>query len=284
MIEMVLIQGVIERGLIFSLVVIGVYLARCFLKFDNLAIEGAFGLGGAVTAWLLHAGFHPGLMFLAVGGVGVLVGIITSWLHTVLKLNSLLSGIIVTGAAFSCILKIAGSTLSLANSSTLFTLLGITYGSYVLFLMLAGINVILLVALRWFLTTQVGLLLQAAGTAPQVVTSLGKNVRGYITLGLIFSNTLAALAGSLFVQYVGYFSIWASVGVLIIGLVGMLLAGVINNGLTGALIGGSIVYQALIALTFELHIDPEWNKGITALLMILLIVAKRLMIKEHNPW
>jgi len=38
---------------------------------------------------------------------------------------------------------------------------------------------------------------------------------------------------------------------------------------------GAILYQAILAATFEFNVDPEWNKLITALLIILMIAAKK---------
>lgn len=99
-------------------------------------------------------------------------------------------------------------------------------------------------------------------------------------LGLAISNTLAALSGALFVQYAGYFSIWASVGVLIIGLAGMILAQALSNNFGIALLVGSIAYQAIIALTFELQLDQDWNKLITASLIVILIMLKQWLPKK----
>jgi len=50
-------QGIIERGLIFGIIVAAVYLASRLINFDNLAVEGAFGLGGAITAYLILSKF-----------------------------------------------------------------------------------------------------------------------------------------------------------------------------------------------------------------------------------
>jgi putative ABC transport system permease protein len=49
---------VIMQGLIYSLVVMGVYLSSRVLKFDDLTTEGSFGYGGAITAVLISIGMQ----------------------------------------------------------------------------------------------------------------------------------------------------------------------------------------------------------------------------------
>jgi putative ABC transport system permease protein len=134
--------------------------------------------------------------------------------------------------------------------------------------------------LTLLLKSEIGFLLHAVGDNPQMLTNVGKSVHFYVILGLVLSNTLAALSGSLFVQYVGYFSIWSSVGILIIGLAGMMLAQAISTEFGLALLAGSIIYQAIIALTFELQLDQDWNRLITALLIVLMILLKQSIHKK----
>ena len=267
-------QGIVERGLIFGLIVAAVYIASRLIHFDNLAIEGAFGLGGAITALLLshnlNAWFSLGIAIV----LGALSGVVTALLTTKLKLNNLISGIVVTTGLFSIALKIAGSNMTFARTSTVFSYLS-ALGSYQTLLMLIVICCVTIRLIQWLLVTEVGYVLHAAGSTPQMVTNIGKSVDRYIMLGLSISNALAALGGALFVQYTGYFSIWASVGVLIIGLAGMILSHVLSDRFELALIVGSCIYQAIIALTFELQMDQDWNKLVTALLIIVLIALKQ---------
>ncbi len=273
-------QSIIERGLIFGIIVAGVYLASRLIKFDNLAVEGAFGIGGALTALLLSYGTNPWIGLLGAALVGALSGIATGLLNTKLKLNNLISGIVVTTGLFSITLKTAGSNMGFAGKSTIFTVLPAFLAPYQALIVLTILCIVLFSFINWFLTTEVGFLLRAVGDTPQMLTNVGKNIDGYIILGLTLSNTLAALSGALFVQYTGYFSIWTSVGVLIIGLAGMILAETLSANFGAALLIGAIAYQAIIALTFELQLDQDWNKLITALLIVVLIVIKQWLHKK----
>ena len=281
MIELLhMLQGVIERGLIFSCMAASVYIAARLINFDNLAVEGAFGLGGAVTAYLLICGFNPWISFMGAAVIGGLSGVVTGLLHTKLHLNKLMSGIVVTTGLFSISLKIAGSNLTLGNRATIFTKMSKIIGSYSALSVLLLCSFILFTLIIWFLKTEVGYLLRAAGDTPQMLANIGKSVDFYIIMGLTISNMLAAISGSLFVQYSGYFSIWASVGVLIIGLAGMILAQTMSSQFGIALIVGSVAYQAILALTFELQFDQNWNKLITAVLIVILIVINQSVNKK----
>jgi len=275
MLELIqILQGIIERGLIFGLVVAAVYLTSRIINFDNLAIEGAFGIGGAVSAILLSWNLNPWLALICALLAGAISGIITGLLNTKLKLNNLISGIVVSTGLFSITLKIAGSNLGLNGKKTILNYLPAFFAPYQNLLLLTLLCALIFLIIKWFLKTEVGYLFQTVGNYPQMLTNVGKSVNFYITLGLILSNSLAALSGALFVQYTGYFSIWSSVGVLIIGLAGMILAQTFNKDFGFSLVIGAIAYQAIIALTFELQIDQDWNKLITAILIILLIVIK----------
>src|SRR3989339_211187 len=122
MIELLhMLQGVVERGLIFSCMAASVYIAARLINFDNLAVEGAFGLGGAITAYLLLAGFNPWISFFGAIVAGVLSGIMTGLLYTKLHVNKLMSGIVVTTGLFSIALKIAGSNMTLGSRTTIFS-------------------------------------------------------------------------------------------------------------------------------------------------------------------
>jgi len=272
-------QGIIERGLIFGLVVASVYIASRLINFDNLSVEGSFGLGGALSAVLVAGGVNPWLALLCAAFAGIVSGIITALLNTKLQLNNLISGIVVTTGLFSITLKAAGSNLSLSGKTTIFNAMPswlMPYQSLVV-LMIISIFIFTLIEL---LITEVGFLLRAVGDTPQMLTNVGKSIDRYTMFGLALSNMLAALSGAIFVQYTGYFSIWASLGILIIGLAGMIIAETLSPSFGISLIAGSIAYQTIIAMTFELQLNQDWNKLITAVLIVLLIVIRQWLYKK----
>ncbi len=271
-----LLQGIIERGLIYSLVVIAVYLTSRIIKFDDLTVEGSFGIGGALAAFCLLFHLHPMVALPIIMGAGALSGFATGMLHAKLNINNLISGIVVTTGLFSITLAIAGSNASIIGMATLFDLLPLPASlvTYKFLVVLIALNIIAVSSMRWLLNTEAGFLIQAVGDNPQMLTNLGKNIKAYKVTALVLANTLTALAGGLFVQYVGYFSIWGNVGILVSALAGLILAEILSTALDSSLIIGSIMYQAIIAMTFELQVPQEWNKLITAGLIVALLIIK----------
>lgn len=275
-----IIQGIVERGLIFGLVVAAVYIASRLISFDNLSVEGAFGLGGALSALLIAKGLNPWLALLCAAFAGIISGIATAVLNTKLKLNNLISGIVVTTGLFSITLKTAGSNMTLSNKATVFNTMPASLAPFQSLIVLIVACTIMFALIDWLLTTEIGFLLRAVGDTPQMLTNVGKSVDGYRMFGLALSNMLAAMSGALFIQYTGYFSIWASLGILIIGLAGMIIAETFSPSFGLSLIAGSIAYQTIIAMTFELQLNQDWNKLITAILIVLLIVIKQMLTKK----
>lgn len=270
--------SIIERGLIFAIVIMGMYITSRILRFDDLTLEGSFGLGGALTATCLTYGIHPISSIIIAICSGAVAGALTTLLHTQLQFNQLMSGVIVTTALFSVSLKVSGANKPLLGG-TLFTLVPFSFATLTIITVIA---IALLYAISWFLNTEMGYVLRATGANQQMVRMLGKKVNIYILLGLALSNMLNALAGSLFVQYVGFFSIWNNIGVLIIALAGLILAETFNTAFGPALLIGSFLYQAIIVATFELQLDQDWNKMITALLIIALIAWKKWQYHPHG--
>lgn len=262
---------VILQGLIYSFVVMGVYLSSRVIRFDDLTTEGSFGLGGAITALLIVLGTSSWLTLpLAMLG-GALAGIITGALHTKMKMNNLISGLVVTTALFSICLKLAKSNLALPMNGSIFAAVPNTSFALVILGLLAAL---VYLGLRIFLSSEVGLLFKAVGSNPQMVISLGKNVESYKILGLALANSLTALAGSLFVQWNGFFSITGNVGTLVTGLAGLILAEMIKPKFGIVLIIGAILYQAIFAITIEFQLEPMWNNLIKAALIVVLIQLK----------
>ena len=257
------------QGLIYSLVVMGVYLSSRVIKFDDLTTEGSFGLGGALTALCIVLGLSAWYTIpLAMLG-GAMAGALTGILHTKCRMNNLISGLVVTCALFSVCLKLASSNLPLPDGGSIFPenpLLSLSLLTVIVMGIYMGI--------RRLLRSELGLLFIAVGSNPQIVTSLGKNVDSYKIAGLSIANSLTALGGALFVQWSGFFSITGNIGTLITAIAGLILAEMIKTKWAISLILGSILYQAIFAITIEFELQPIWNNLIKAVLIVLFILLR----------
>ena len=124
--------------------------------------------------------------------------------------------------------------------------------------------------------TESGFILRSTGVNEQFVTSLGKSVHFYIIISLILANSLSAFAGGIFVQYSGFFSVFGNVGTLIAALAGCMIAELFSKNMFLMAIVGSIIYQFIIAITIELQVEPSWQKLITGLLIVAILVMKKI--------
>ena len=264
----------ITLGLIFGLVTLGTWLTSRVISFDDLSIEGSFCFGGAITAQLLVM-HMPAMLIIPIALMaGALAGVLTTILHNALEINNLLCGILTTQILFTLSLVIASANLPLMHITTLFTPpMGISqewWPVHILLIIVIGA----VIGVRWLLSTHIGLLIQALGSNKQLIISLGKRPALFEGIALGLANAFAALAGALFVQMTGFFSIWSSAGVMIISLASLMLGQLISKRLL-ALVAGIIALQFIVALAFEFNMPPELHKLISAALIIVFTIISR---------
>ena len=68
---------IVEQGLIYGILALGVYITYRILDFPDLTVDGSFPLGAAVTAALITRGVNPYLTLPLSFAAGVLAGICT---------------------------------------------------------------------------------------------------------------------------------------------------------------------------------------------------------------
>jgi len=57
--------SILEQGLIFAIIAMGVYITYKILDFPDLSVDGTYPLGAAITASLITAGINPIVAMLA---------------------------------------------------------------------------------------------------------------------------------------------------------------------------------------------------------------------------
>lgn len=249
--------GVIELGLIFGFVAIGVYLSLKVLDFPDLSVDGTFPLGAATCAALIVGGVHPLLATIAAVIVGGAAGLVTAWLSTHLKFMNLLSGILVMTALYSVNLRIMGRpNIPLLGESTIFeefflplkTPLGFLWRALPILILIS----LLAYALNFFLKTDIGLALRATGNNARMARAQGINDKAMVSLGLCLANGFVALGGAIFAQVSGYADVTMGVGTIIIGLAAVIIGEAImpvrkiSHAIIACIIG-AILYRFVIA-------------------------------------
>lgn len=99
----------IKLGLIFSIMVMGVYITYKILDFPDLTVDGSFPLGGFLFAYaVISFNLHPFYAILVSGIGGMLAGYVTALFHIKFKINKLLSGILTMSGLYSINARILG--------------------------------------------------------------------------------------------------------------------------------------------------------------------------------
>jgi len=281
--------GAVEQGLVYGIMVIGVYLTFRILDFPDLTVDGSLPLGAAISAVAITSGYNPylSLVFAAMGGF--LAGVVTAVLNTKFKILHLLASILTMIALYSINIRImAGPNIALLGVDTVFdavTAFGVPayYSGLLIFGLFAVCTVLLIV---WFLGTELGQAMLATGDNPQMVTSLGVNTHTIIILGVGISNGLVALSGALVAQNQGAADVGMGIGTIVAGLASVIIGETvfgsknIARAFTAALLG-SIVYRLAIALALGMEIggfsfNPSDLNLITAILVISALIAPNL--------
>lgn len=282
---MSILLGILEEGLIYAILALGVYITYSILDFPDLSVDSTFPLGSAVTAALLTAGVPAPAALAAAFLGGVLAGTITGLIHVKLKVVDLLSGIIVMTGLYSINLQIAGgANLAFFGSSTIFDnsltapLWASPAGDFtVVFISLIAVILVKLL-LDAYLKTRSGYLLRAAGDNDTLVTSLAKDKGTVKIIGLALANGLVALSGSIYCQKQGFFEISTGTGSMVIGLASVIIGTKLFRRAsfmktTTAVIIGSVLYKACIAAAMALGIFPtSYMKFLTAALFLIILV------------
>ena len=293
---MSIIIGVIEEGLIYAIMALGLYITYKILDFPDLSVDGTFPMGAAVTAMLILKGVHPALTLVLSFAAGLLAGCITGLIHVKLKVRDLLSGIIMMTALYSINLRIAGkANLPIFSKETIFenacleSVVPAALDPYLVSIILFVIVLVCKILLDLFLKTRAGYLLRAVGDNEVLVTSLAKDKGMVKILGLALANGFVALAGCVYCQQKGFFEVSTGTGTMVIGLASVIIGTKLLKRFhsvkaTTAVIFGSIVYKACVSLAIALGMAASDLKLITAVLFLIILVAsnrKERKVKAH---
>lgn len=262
----------IELGLIYSLMVLGLFISYRILNIPDLTVDGSFTLGAAVAVVATLAG-HPVLGLLLAALAGAAAGFVTALLQTRMKIQPILAGIITMTALYSINLMVMDNkaNLPLAQGESIYhNLPGMLLSG------LAAIGVAAVLVL--FLQTPAGLAVRATGDNEAMVRSSSINADRMKMAGLSIANACVALSGALIAHYNCYAEVRMGIGMVVIGLasliVGEIAVGLLvrrTNILSGAVaaIVGSVLYRLIIAQALEWNFSSSSLKLITAIIVAL---------------
>lgn len=275
--------GAVSQGILWGIMVLGVYITYKLLDIADLTVDGSFALGGSVCAVLVVAGVDPLIAVAAAMRAGMLAGAVTGFLHTVFEIPAILAGILTQIALWSVNLRIMGkSNTPLLQSDTIFSrMTELTGLSSATASIIVGVivAVAIIAALYWFFGTEIGSALRATGNNEHMIRALGVSTAKTKMIALMLSNALVGLSGGLICQSQKYADIGMGTGAIVIGLAAIVIGEVLGRLTPGKLTGfksrlvsavaGSVVYFLIRAIVLQMGMDANDMKLLSAVIVAL---------------
>ena len=286
-----MLEGILIEGFVYGIMVLGVFITFRVLNFADMTVDGSFPLGACILGVMLSRGapFSAALLLACAGGAAA--GLVTSLIHTRLKIPDLLSGILTMTMLYSVNLRVMTNraNLSLIRVPTLFSRISdwasaFMPGQWAVIIFCFFTIVIIKIILDLFFHTDFGLCLGALGTNPQLVISQGMNPDILKITGICLANGLFGIAGAYAAMYQGFADVNFGQGMSVSGLASLMIGEfLVRSNRIGVLtlraILGSILYRGLMyfARNYGYYINMTANdlKLITGLLIIVCIVVSK---------
>lgn len=282
---MTILIGVLEQGLIYAILALGVYITYKILDFPDLTVDGSFPLGASVSAVLIINGWNPYLTLLIALLAGMIAGAVTGVIHVKFHVRDLISSVITMTALYTINLRIAGgiANLPLFSKDSIFDnsftrmIVPSVINPYLTAIVIAIVAFLAKGLLDTYLNTKSGYLLRAVGDNPTLVTSLAKDNGKVKIVGLSIANGLVSLSGAVMAQQQGFFEISMGTGAIVIGLASVIMGTNLFRGMskvkgTTAVVVGSILYKACVAIAIALGLAAQDMKLVTALLLFVILI------------
>ncbi|WP_267666628.1 ABC transporter permease [Levilactobacillus brevis] len=268
----------IGQGLLWTPLVIGVFITFRILDIPDLTTEGSFPLGAAVTVSAMLSGQSAIVASLLGFLAGCIAGWVTGVLDTKLHMPSLLAGILTMTGLYSVNMHIMGkSNVPLLNQKVLMNVLPASWSldlqTIVIGAVVTGLVIVLLI---WLFKTRLGLSLMATGDNPAMSAANGIHTDRMVIIGYMVSNGCIALSGALIAQSNGYADIGMGIGTIVIGLASVLVGEIFLHGrqmwlrLT-AMALGAVIYRYLLTVAMGLGLPVDDLKILSAGILVVVI-------------
>ena len=287
----------LSQGLLYAPMALGVYITFRILQTPDLTVDGSFVFGMTVSAVVTIAG-HPVLALVCGALAGALAGFFTALLQTKLKVEPILSGILVSTGLYTVNYAVLGGQSNLylqsqvknasgamvnASSPTIYRLFGALpvcgqgflkeTTAQVLVLTLC-IVILLVAALSVFFFTRPGMAIRATGDNEEMVRSSSINADLTRTAGVMLANALVSLSGALLCQQQRYADLNCGNGMLVMGLASVIIGQALTGqrGVVCGLIsaaGGSLIYRVVLQLAYKVNMPSYAVKLLSALIVVL---------------
>lgn len=279
--------GAVAQGIIWGIMAIGVYITYKVLDIADLTVDGSICTGASVCAAMMTVGYSIPVSMVAAVFAGMLSGLITGIFHTKMGIPAILAGILTQLMLWTVNLKVMGAALGKASVANI----SVSVRKYNLLVSLMKINKTLIVLgilsfiiiaiLYWFFGTEFGASIRATGSNPTMSGAQGINISFTKIVGLMISNGIVALSGSLLAQFQGNSDINMGKGAIVIGLAAVIIGEALFGKLTKnnfalkllSVIIGGVVYYVVCSTVIYFGLDTNYLKLLTALVVAVFLAV-----------
>lgn len=278
---LVSLQGAAAQGVLWGVMVIGVYITFRLMNIADMTCDGSFALGGCICAVLVVSmGVDPVLAIALAMLAGVAAGAVTGILHTMFEIPAILAGILTQISLWSINLRIMDgkSNIPLLKTPTVISSLadsaGMTQSAASLIVGFVVVTAVIVIT-YWFFGTELGSALRATGNNEDMIRAQGVDTRFTKLVALMVSNGLVALSGALVCQSQKYADIGSGTGAIVIGLAAIVIGEVLMGRLIPfywkliATVVGSVVYFMIRAIVLRLGLNANDMKLLSAVIVAL---------------
>lgn len=286
--------GSVAQGLIWGIMAIGVFLTFKILDFADLTVDGTMATGGVVTVMLILKGWNPVAAVAVAFVAGMLAGLITGILHTVLGIPDILAGILTQLSLYSINLNISEGKANQAVNVDMYKLVVSGRDNPAAIVTVVIILLLVIVLMYWFFGTELGFTIRATGCNPNMSRAQGINTNVAKVLALVFSNGLVGFAGGLLSQYQGNFDVNMGRGSIVIGLASVIIGEVLGEAIFGKKLNfsgrlafvavGSIIYYIVIQFVLWLGLPTIDMKMFSAMVVAIFLAVPYLRGKAKNSY
>ena len=303
-----LLISALSQGMLYAPMALGVYITFRILKTPDLTVDGSFVFGMTACAAVTIAG-HPVLALAAGAAAGALAGFFTALLQTRLRIEPILSGILVAAGLYTVNYAVLGGQSNLylqyetvndagavvnESSPTIYKNFAALFdgvdsdlldsNAQVLILTLV-IVAVLAVVLSVFFFTRPGMAIRATGDNEEMVRSSSINADLTRTAGVMIANALVALSGALLCQQQRYADLNCGSSMLVMGLASVIIGRALfgDRGIVGGLlsaVGGSLLYRIIIQAAYKIDM-PSYGVKLLSTLIVVCALALPLLRKRR---
>jgi putative ABC transport system permease protein len=142
----------------------------------------------------------------------------------------------------------------------------------------AAVVAAVVVLIAWYLLTDSGLAMRAAGANPRMARAQGIATARMTYAGMALSNALVALGGALFAQMNGFADITMGTGTIVVGLAAVIAGEALlrPKGIILAIVAcivGSVIYRIAVALALNAEVLGLAPSDLNLLTAVLVTVA-----------